>query len=614
MKNIGLTDSPATQDQFGIDRYIDGLSKFIQNCETPMTISIQGSWGSGKTSIMTMIQDRIKNRVIPVFFNTWQFSQFSLGNVLPISMIKVFIDKIAGETQESKGEFFKRIMKKTQKPVGAVLNVLARSISGGLIDNIISSKDLENNDKPLGEMEFANAISNLHEILQETIIEACENEHKDRVVVFIDDLDRLVPGKAMELLEVLKIFFDCSHCVFVLAIDYDVVIRGAAEKYGFKLNDKKEAEKGRAFFDKIIQVPFKMPVVEYDIKSYLEEGLKKINVIPNDQDLPKYQRLCTLSLGTNPRGLKRLLNAFLLLNTVRPVSSTHEDSSRQALMLFGLLCMQQFKENIYNLIVRVNKEIADNAEKILKIIAMLTADNSESLAVLNETYHTDIADEDVSSFGPFFEEFLNIIGINPHRLEFMLNDEIDPTEEQLQVLGEYSDNYMVLSDLLKLSATTANEDVSAATKSFSVEELNEKQRARFEFWVELKKIAENNPDFISSGMRFTKFKDDIWLSFASGSSKVGLTIRQARRDKNCFVHYSFVKDFYAKIYSQKDDLNKETALPLQWTDPALSQRNYSVNYVIHDVPFDNREKMQAVYVELIDALIKMKKCIAKYLN
>ena len=47
MKNIGLTDSPATQDQFGIDRYIDGLSKFIQNCETPMTISIQGSWGSG---------------------------------------------------------------------------------------------------------------------------------------------------------------------------------------------------------------------------------------------------------------------------------------------------------------------------------------------------------------------------------------------------------------------------------------------------------------------------------------------------------------------------------------------------------------------------------------
>ena len=70
MKNIGLTDSPATKDQFNIETYIEGLSDFIVQCDTPMTISIQGSWGSGKTSIMNMVQNRIQDRVIPVFFNT----------------------------------------------------------------------------------------------------------------------------------------------------------------------------------------------------------------------------------------------------------------------------------------------------------------------------------------------------------------------------------------------------------------------------------------------------------------------------------------------------------------------------------------------------------------
>lgn len=47
-----------------------------------------------------------------------------------------------------------------------------------------------------------------------------QREHKDRVVIFVDDLDRLVPSKAVELLEVLKLFLDCKQCVFVLAIDY----------------------------------------------------------------------------------------------------------------------------------------------------------------------------------------------------------------------------------------------------------------------------------------------------------------------------------------------------------------------------------------------------------
>ena len=113
IKKIGLTDSPANIDQFSIENYIEGLRDFILNCETPMTISIQGSWGSGKTSIMNMVKNRIEDNVIPVFFNTWQFSQFSLGNALPISMINVFIDKISGDTDEKKKNFFSKFKKNT---------------------------------------------------------------------------------------------------------------------------------------------------------------------------------------------------------------------------------------------------------------------------------------------------------------------------------------------------------------------------------------------------------------------------------------------------------------------------------------------------------------------
>ena len=46
---IGSTDIPAEgvgQDLFHIETYIEGLSTFVRECATPMTISIQGDWGN----------------------------------------------------------------------------------------------------------------------------------------------------------------------------------------------------------------------------------------------------------------------------------------------------------------------------------------------------------------------------------------------------------------------------------------------------------------------------------------------------------------------------------------------------------------------------------------
>ena len=55
----GFTDKPTStikEDSFQVEQYISGLSEFILSCYTPMTIAIQGDWGSGKTSMMNMIR------------------------------------------------------------------------------------------------------------------------------------------------------------------------------------------------------------------------------------------------------------------------------------------------------------------------------------------------------------------------------------------------------------------------------------------------------------------------------------------------------------------------------------------------------------------------------
>lgn len=99
---IGSTDQPAIKDMFDISNYINGLRSFISICQTPMTIAVQGDWGSGKTSVMNLVMSELdKNRVFYVEFNAWQFSQFGTEESLAESLITTIIEKLGLSKSET---------------------------------------------------------------------------------------------------------------------------------------------------------------------------------------------------------------------------------------------------------------------------------------------------------------------------------------------------------------------------------------------------------------------------------------------------------------------------------------------------------------------------------
>ncbi len=49
---VDLPRQKGEDDLFAIDKYKNGLLQFVKNAETPITIALQGEWGSGKTSLM----------------------------------------------------------------------------------------------------------------------------------------------------------------------------------------------------------------------------------------------------------------------------------------------------------------------------------------------------------------------------------------------------------------------------------------------------------------------------------------------------------------------------------------------------------------------------------
>lgn len=93
-----------------------------------------------------------------------------------------------------------------------------------------------------------------------------EEPNRKRLVIFIDDLDRLQPIAAIGLLEDIQNFLDCHHCVFVLAMDADVVRTGVKEKYG---EEYATPERQRQYLEKIVNVPYRLPAEGYGVSDEL---------------------------------------------------------------------------------------------------------------------------------------------------------------------------------------------------------------------------------------------------------------------------------------------------------------------------------------------------------
>jgi hypothetical protein len=335
MKHVGYPDKPVasiTEDLFHVEVYVDALCQFIETCDTPMTVSIQGDSSSGKTSMMNMMRAKMADSIWPVWFNTWQFSQFDMGNSLAFSMMDVLLKGVNCDS-ELREKIVKGIAGFGRKFITVATDHVLGGASAEIVDELASGPDAD----------YATEIMNLKEKFQNAIDAVLQKSGRNRVVIFVDDLDRLQPAKAVELLEVLKLFLDCENCVFVLAVDYEVVTQGIRQKFGEGVSE----EKGRSFFDKIIQLPFKMPVANYDIRKYVREMMEKMGISTDEKEVELFYQLIATSIGFNPRSMKRLFNTYQLLDIVtkNTVSDIGDDVRRR--VLFAIICIQMSFEKLY---------------------------------------------------------------------------------------------------------------------------------------------------------------------------------------------------------------------------------------------------------------------------
>ena len=374
---VGIPDIPIEdllEDEQGlqIGDYALALAEFIKRTETPMTIGLQGDWGSGKTSLMNLISARL-DRLPKVWVNTWKYSQTDAGQALSIAVFMAIIHKLSQEyetrtSKEKRREFMGGIAKALVNMGGkfAQANIgvnIAEALAGGGIDEI---------DEVFERYEALEKLKEKLSALVNKIVETSINEG-DRIIVFIDDLDRVPPERAVEILEILKVFLDIKGLVFVLACDYEVILQGLRSKGELA----GEEVSGRSFFDKIIQVPFQMPSAPPEkLGVYIGTLLRRVGAVQlREEDVSRMVSVLERTTGTNPRTIKRLINIVNLLLLVLD-SDKHkwdDDVANKAAIVFTLVALQNAYPAIYTYLSRRtgNELFSEFSEELLSTEPLL---------------------------------------------------------------------------------------------------------------------------------------------------------------------------------------------------------------------------------------------------
>ncbi len=349
-------DEARKADTLNLLPYAEAMRDFIHECETPISIGIQGEWGIGRTSLLNMLRGSKQSRQSglldaslcrSISLDSWPYAQFDQDGNVAVACLYALAQELGQVLEQEPGIDAAEVKLRLESANHKLLTVMheIRELKQGRTGTPKSGNSY---------IDISGYMLSFRSEFEKLVSLWAQSGDGRRLVIFVDDLDRIRPAMALELLEAIKNFIDVPGCVFVMTLDYEVVQRGMLEKLGRDL----QMASGKAFFDKIIQLPFVVPTTSYQLDEYISDLLKKAGLPSVDKDCgdPESRQyfldITRFTVGRNPRGIKRVVNYMNLLERIHRHNSGRETTDAECKILFALVSMQIAWPELFQYFIR----------------------------------------------------------------------------------------------------------------------------------------------------------------------------------------------------------------------------------------------------------------------
>ncbi|MCD7807224.1 MAG: KAP family NTPase [Lachnospiraceae bacterium] len=265
----------ASDDILKRDSFAENLAKVLMDNSFPdaFAIGLYGKWGSGKTSLMNMIIEKVENSekdekenasVVVLRFNPWMCTDAKQLTSQFLTQMSSAIGGIEKGTSDKICE----LLDQYGDALSATSLIPVAGTAIAAVGEAVTQGARSKNEKKRQD-------------LQELKKKISDKLKKDRIKIIaaIDDIDRLSEEEIVAVFQLVKALGDFPHMIYLLAFDYDVVVRALG---------KVQQGDGREYLEKIIQVPIEVP--QADTAKIQDAFLQKLNETIADYPDDRFDR------------------------------------------------------------------------------------------------------------------------------------------------------------------------------------------------------------------------------------------------------------------------------------------------------------------------------------
>ena len=339
-------------DGLGFSTYSKVLGDAAVGTPGPFTIGVFGEWGTGKTSLMRLVQSYLdgQENVVTVWFNAWRYEREEHPIVPLVATIIRELER--NKTFTAKLSEGGRMLIRSLRAVAYGFSAKSKVKVPGFaeVEASFVAKDMIERDEKLTSDPLLDK-SLYYEAFER--LSALPVNSNARIVVIIDDLDRCFPDLAIRLLESIKLVLAQPGFIFILGVARSVIEGYLQHRYSteYGIADFE----GHSYLDKIVQLPFHIPPHKERMVDFGKKLLERISPEFQEEFKGILPIISSVS-GGNPRATIRFVNNLLIDIAINQALAESGGMAKIDLAYFAVTrCLQQRWPHIFSLLTISNE-------------------------------------------------------------------------------------------------------------------------------------------------------------------------------------------------------------------------------------------------------------------